>query len=310
MKKNTTNQNSLNKSFLATIGTILAGIYSIQKLRSAAADANLKRDEYSQNVSGSLKQINKRIRKYNDAVTRLRAAKAGPITLSAFPDFDANTIPAQPPMPQKNFFGFAPIDQTHDNHLMELSALSNRLKRDTKSIDSIIKTPPVDFQLSMNAKEKNEMSKTEFFEEQMKKNLGLNSQEIKNRLSKAQFAGNNLAKIEDKYSWSPGVLQQEDIMNPGRVQFPESLPKAQDERLSSSSINKDLINEDFVEHMSRSLGVSREHIISKLSLADFKQNPFLAKSGPDWKREKLTEAEVRNQNKVKSPPLISDESPF
>lgn len=310
MKINNTNQNLLNKSFLATIGTILAGIYGIQKLRSAAADANLKRDEYSRNVSGSLKKINKRVRKYNDAVNRLASESAGPNTLSAFPSFDVSTVPNQPPMPQKNFFGFAPIDQTHDAHLIELGNLANKLKSDTKSIDSIIATKTPQFYLSMNSKEKNEMSKTEFFEEQMKKNLGLNSQEIKNRLSKAQFAGNNLAKIEDKYSWSPGILQQEDIMNPGTVQFPESLPKPQDERLNSSSINKDLINEDFVEHMSRSLGVSREHIISKLSLADFKQNPFLAKSGPDWKREKLTAAEVKKKNNIENPPLISDESPF
>jgi len=62
--------------------------------------------------------------------------------------------------------------------------------------------------------------------------------------------------------------------------------------------------------MSRSLGVSREHIISKLSLADFKQNPFLAQSGPDWKREKLTAAEVKKKNNIENPPLISDESPF
>jgi len=170
MKKNTTNQNSLNKSFLATIGTILAGIYGIQKLRSAAEDANLKRDEYSRNVSGSLKKINKRVRKYNDAVNRLASAKAGPNTLSAFPSFDVNTIPNQPPMPQKNFFGFAPIDQTHHAHLTELGNLANKLKSDTKSIDSILANKPVgSFFLSMNSKGKNEMSKTEFFEEQMKK---------------------------------------------------------------------------------------------------------------------------------------------
>lgn len=314
MKKNTTNHNLLNKAFpdFGSIGAILATMYAIHKWKGAKASAAQQVADYSDAVRSAKKKIKRQDIKRTASINNMSVAGAGPNTLSKYPSFDMSTLPAGPEMPKDRFFGIIPgrPGQAHKEHIAKLQDIKDTLQNDTESIDSLIRNRPADFQLSMDSKGKNEMSKTEFFEEQMKKNLGLNSQEIKNRLSKAQFAGNNLAKIEDKYSWSPGVLQQEDIMNPGRVQFPESLPKAQDERLSSSSINKDLINEDFVEHMSRSLGVSREHIISKLSLADFKQNPFLAKSGPDWKREKLTEAEVRNQNKVKSPPLISDESPF
>lgn len=314
MKKNTTNQNSLNKAFpdFGSIGAILATIYAISKWKGAKASAEQERADYSDAVRSARKKIGRENIKRTASINRMIAAGAGPNTVSKYPSFDMSALPAGPGMPKDRFFGIIPgrPGQVHKEHITKLQGIKDTLQNDTESIDSLTRTPPPGFTLSMNSKGKNEMSKTEFFEEQMKKNLGLNSQEIKNRLSKAQFAGNNLAKIEDKYSWSPGVLQQEDIMSPGTVQFPESLPKPHDERLNSSSINKDLINEDFVEHMSRSLGVSSEHIISKLSLADFKQNPFLAKSGPDWKREKLTDAEVKKKNNIENPPLISDESPF
>lgn len=129
MKKNTTNQNSLNKAFpdFGSVGAILATIYAINKWRGAKASAGQQMADYSDAVRSARKKISKQDIKRTASINRMIAAGAGPNTLSKYPSFDMSTLPAGPQMPKDRFFGIIPgrPGQAHKEHITKLQGIKD-----------------------------------------------------------------------------------------------------------------------------------------------------------------------------------------
>lgn len=121
------------------------------------------------------------------------------------------------------------------------------------------------------------MNNEEFFLEQMRKNTGKTNDEIIKSLSLSQFAGNAFADVNDKYSWAPGVFNEQDFNDPNLVSYPYERMQEADRRMEQDQTMKGLTNEDFINHMGSMLNLSREEVMNKLQMAQFSDNPFFTR---------------------------------
>ena len=121
------------------------------------------------------------------------------------------------------------------------------------------------------------LMKEKEFAEQMYKNLGITPREVNEKVSKAQFRGNRLAKSSDARSWSPGVYD-ETYMTPQNISYPHSQMQIDNEANLAINIAPNINNEDAVNHMAQLLGLSKSEVMRRIGIADFDDNPFSQKT--------------------------------
>ena len=121
------------------------------------------------------------------------------------------------------------------------------------------------------------LMKEKEFAEQMYKNLGITPREVNEKVSKAQFRGNRLAKSSDARSWSPGVYD-ETYMTPQNISHPHSQMQIDNEANLAINLAPNINNEDAVNHMAQLLGLSKSEVMRRIGIADFDDNPFSQKT--------------------------------
>ena len=121
------------------------------------------------------------------------------------------------------------------------------------------------------------LMKEKEFAEQMYKNLGITPREVNEKVSKAQFRGNRLAKSSDARSWSPGVYD-ETYMTPQNISHPHSQMQIDNEANLAINLAPNINNEDAVNHMAQLLGLSKSEVMRRIGIAAFDDNPFSQKT--------------------------------